>query len=675
MKKFKLKTVDVWDTILRRNCHPDFIKRSTSYYFFLKYHKIHNIDSVEQLFVKRVETEHTIGQENMALGYDDEYLIQDVIRRWVENYISAEQYDTAAISHELYNWEMEQEKKNIYLDPGIKEFLAQYPADTTLFLSDFYTSADDLKKLLNSAGMHASIIADGVSSIDVCLNKRSGKLFDFVQQKYQLSPADWVHIGDNEWSDVKMPASKGINSIRYLPTEQHQLREQKEFLWNNNDALTETLINNIIQEHSETENLKDNFLLGLKTTPLIAGFCLNILERAISSGSEKIFFLTREGEFFIKAFDVLIKHFKNHVSEIKLPEIDILEVSRLATFAPSLQEISLKEMMRVWNLYSTQSLGALFKTLNVDIAEFQDLIDKYAIPAEQQIQYPWQDARVQQLFDDASFKKKLWQHVLQQRSLLKHYFETKGLRDDMDIKVCIVDVGWRGTIHDNIALLYPNIHFTGVYLGLQKFLNDQPSNTSKFAFGPNLNHQLEYPHFLDSVAPIEMITNSPSGSVTGYEEKNGKFVAIRKIDDDENTAWSKFTKTFQEGILAGMESFSTAVLSYGLTHDQVRGYALKVWDVLISGNNKSLTDAFSNLNHNETFGLGGYVKKCQVPSTCEILGALWNKVYRKNLISFIKANQWSEGIRNRDNLTWLNKNVLALTIDLAVFYKKNFYRK
>jgi hypothetical protein len=72
---------------------------------------------------------------------------------------------------------------------------------------------------------------------------------------------------------------------------------------------------------------------------------------------------------------------------------------------------------------------------------------------------------------------------------------------------------------------------------------------------------------------------------------------------------SKFTKTFQEGILAGMESFSAAVLSYGLTHDQVRGYALKVWDVLISGNNKSLTDAFNNLNHNETFGLGGYVKR------------------------------------------------------------------
>ncbi|MCP6612440.1 hypothetical protein NL511_29705, partial [Klebsiella pneumoniae] len=86
-----------------------------------------------------------------------------------------------------------------------------------------------------------------------------------------------------EWSDVKIPAAKGINSIRYLPTEQHQLREQKESLWHNNEALTETLINKIIQEHAKSENLPVDFLLGLKTTPLIAGFCLKILEQAISS--------------------------------------------------------------------------------------------------------------------------------------------------------------------------------------------------------------------------------------------------------------------------------------------------------------------------------------------------------------------------------------------------------
>lgn len=675
MNKFKLKTVDVWDTILRRNCHPDFIKRSTAYYFFLKYFHLHNINSIDILFARRLETEHAIGQENKALGYNDEYLIQDVMLRWVESFISAEQHDSSAISHELYTWEMEQEKKNIYLDPGIKDFLAQYPASKTLFLSDFYTSADDLIKLLHSAGMDTSIISGGISSIDERLNKRSGQLFDFLQHKYQISPADWVHIGDNEWSDVKMPASKGIKSIRYLPTDQHHLREQKESLWNNNEALTETFIKKIIQEHTESENLPVNFLLGLKTTPLIAGFCLKILEEAISSKCEKIFFFTREGEFFIKAFDILIRYLKENISEIKLPEIDILEVSRLATFAPSLQDVSLKEMMRVWNLYSTQSINALFKSLNIDITEFQYLIDKYGIPADEKIKYPWQDNRVQQLFDDASFKEKVWKHVLQQRTLLKQYFKTKGLHDGVDANVCVVDVGWRGTIHDNIALLYPNIHFTGVYLGLQKFLNDQPLNTSKVAFGPDLNHQLEYPHFLDSVAPVEMITNSPSGSVIGYGEEGGQLVAIRNVNSDENNAWHNFTSTFQQGLLSGMASFSAEILSHGLTHDQLRGYALKVWDVLISGNNKSLTDAFNNLNHNETFGMGGYIKKSHIPSTYEVVSSLWNSESRKNLISFIKANQWSDGIRNRDNISWLNKYVLILTIDLAVYYKRKFHRK
>ncbi|MCG3057199.1 hypothetical protein KZ287_34070, partial [Escherichia coli] len=68
-------------------------------------------------------------------------------------------------------------------------------------------------------------------------------------------------------------------------------------------------------------------------------------------------------------------------------------------------------------------------------------------------------------------------------------------------------------------------------------------------------------------------------------------------------------------------------------------------------------------------------KKNHVPTTFEILSSLWNKNNRAALIEFIKANQWSDGIRQRYNLPSLNKYILALTIDLAVFYKRKFYRK
>lgn len=104
--------------------------------------------------------------------------------------------------------------------------------------------------------------------------------------------------------------------------------------------------------------------------------------------------------------NILISHLKTNIKEIKLPEIDIIEVSRLATFAPSLQEISIKEMMRVWNLYSTQSISSLFKTLNVAPETFQSFIDKYGIPADEQIQYPWQDSRIQQLLTTLVSKRR-----------------------------------------------------------------------------------------------------------------------------------------------------------------------------------------------------------------------------------------------------------------------------
>lgn len=104
--------------------------------------------------------------------------------------------------------------------------------------------------------------------------------------------------------------------------------------------------------------------------------------------------------------NILIGHLKTNIKEIKLPEIDIIEVSRLATFAPSLQEISIKEMMRVWNLYSTQSISSLFKTLNVAPETFQSFIDKYGIPADEQIQYPWQDSRIQQLLTTLVSKRR-----------------------------------------------------------------------------------------------------------------------------------------------------------------------------------------------------------------------------------------------------------------------------
>ena len=104
---------------------------------------------------------------------------------------------------------------------------------------------------------------------------------------------------------------------------------------------------------------------------------LHIAEKALIDRVEQIFFFTREGEFFIQAWRNLFPD--NKLMGQILPPVDTLEVSRIATFTASLQEISTNEMMRLWNLYSTQSLFAFFKTLGLDSKDFVELCRKHEL--------------------------------------------------------------------------------------------------------------------------------------------------------------------------------------------------------------------------------------------------------------------------------------------------------
>lgn len=672
----KIKTVDVWDTLLRRKCHPDVIKIASARYFYFKYYDLHKQSDLKQLFLKRVDIERQIGKRNVEQGFDDEYLFEDVIFEWCSSLlVNCSQEQVAAIRDELCEYEFNLEIALTEADSDIASLLEDNPSEMTYFLSDFYMSDVRLKKLIDKNGL-GHLVSEGFSSADIKLNKRSGRLFDFLKEKYQINSNEWLHIGDNEWSDKIQPEKRGIKTIHFMPAKAHQTRQEHELQFNDSNILYENILLKIESELTSFEkgSSDDVFKLGVKCSPFILGYVLFILEKAIENKCDKIFFFTREGEFFIKAFKIILAKLQVDLPGIKFPEYNLLEVSRLATFSASVTTVSINEMMRIWNLYSSQSMNALFKTLDIEPDLFRNLLSKYSIQPEEIIRYPWQDERVQNLFKDNDFIQIVASRCSDKREQLISYLSSKGLRNEMQ-NVCVVDVGWRGTIQDNIALVLPNVNLHGVYLGLAKFLNDQPSNSIKYAYGPDLNISNEMPHFLDSVAPIEMITNSPSGSVIGYKSKDGVTEAIRKVDNEENKAWENFTESFQLGILSSLEHWKEAVAINVITSKDLRPLAMKIWEDLITGTSDKLNDTFSNLTHNETFGLGGYVNKKLAPSVSDIARAVFNWQKRRELISFIIANQWSDGVRKRKDLSFLNRHFLALIIDIAMIYKRHFMRR
>ena len=173
-KNYKLLSLDIWDTILRRKCHPDAIKVYTSRKLYLdakSYIKV-EMRNLRALTKLRVDVERELGTACRESGFDDEYDIRDVFRKWILYAFDKEYPDVDGLVERLYRFELNTEMENIYLDPNIDATIDSIQHDKLVCISDFYASKEFLEELLNSVGMKNKI-EEVYSSCDFKVNKRS----------------------------------------------------------------------------------------------------------------------------------------------------------------------------------------------------------------------------------------------------------------------------------------------------------------------------------------------------------------------------------------------------------------------------------------------------------------------------------------------------------------------
>ncbi len=647
----RLVSYDIWDTVIRRNCHPDVVKVFTNSELILRTGReipFHLRDSGVLLKFRQL-AERNIGQASARQGLDDEYQITEVMGALVQRVCPGlSPASTQSLVDELVEAELDFERKIIHLDPSIAQAVSRDGATRRIFISDFYMSRSQLFQLLESVGA-ADYFDDGYVSCDLRLNKRSGRLFDRIAELERVAFADWSHVGDNRHSDVDMPAGKGITCHHYIPEPQHSQRHENECRFDSRADQLATLLKPTAEEALAYPALAD-------ALPLLIGFTLQIQEQIHASGAKEAFFFTREGEFYLRLYEALRPWSPYRES---LPEGRLLEVSRLATFAPSLAAFNTTELMRIWNLYSTQSFKALFRTLGFDEAVFGPLAERHGIELDEPIQYPWLDERVQRFFADGDVQSAADGELTRQRRDTRAYLDDRFRRLSHGDTAVIVDVGWRGTIQDNVATLYPALRFHGVYLGLSKLLNSQPANVSKIAYGPDLNLAEEGARLLRFVAPIEMICNSPNGSVTGYVVEAGKPKAVRKIDDNENRAFEQFSRALQDALVACAERLGPQLQRDAYDSAHLRKAALGGWSNMIQRPTKDMLDAYFTLEHNETFGVGAFVTKADRMSARSLLWLMLTRNGRRIARGRISAIGWVDGY-----LQWRNDHRLTRLVRL-----------
>ncbi len=634
-KDFKILTFDIWDTVLRRTCHPDEIKlRSARFLLLEAFFELRPVYRELSTLLKS----RFIAENESSRTDDFEYDFDFASQLWLKNVLNDDIEDERLLElHKLIiEHELKSEKSSTYVDPSIREVLNNNKGKEKFFISDFYLGKNKIFDLLNHHKI-GHFFLNGYSSCDLYKNKRSGELYDHVIEDISVSVTDILHFGDNKHADIDKSKEKGIASYHYENTD---VIKQREFF----GQAYHPFINGDYTEHCQRilsrikNNYKDIDISTKKSLVTSIGFILYIIEEAKKNKLENIYFFTREGIFLKRLYDEVVRLDPYNTS---YPKSHLLEVSRLATFLPSLREISLEELMRMWNQYSIQTPNAFIKTLKLDESFSINKFKEYGFELNESIVYPWTNSSFISLFNDEEFNAHIKSRHTEEKKLSLEYlnsFESISSKEPM----MIVDIGWRGTIHDNICHMLPDNYIFGAYLGLFKYLNKQPSNSSKVAWLFDLNRSSNNNEPYEEVAPIEMIFNGAGGSTIGYRRNDDTIDVLKKVIDGEENIINNTIIPMQNDIIKMSKIIVDYIKNHGLISIHIRDLSYSLIDNLLNKPTPYIADAFYALEHNEEFGNGKSDDiKIDLNTLREISNLDSSEVhYRVNKL--IESSRWKE---------------------------------
>ncbi|MCI8548432.1 MAG: HAD-IA family hydrolase [Bacilli bacterium] len=612
---------DIWDTIIKRRCHPEEVKLHTANHIMLKYEKKlkEKYKDIYEILNLRDNIEAEECKRNKETGHDEECKILEVFEK-LQQEIFKEKIEN--IAEELLKEEIEQEKRVIFVNPEILPIFEKYKDLKMYCISDFYMGAEALKELLDSLKLPVKF-EKIYSSADYLLNKRTGKLYKKAEEEIGIVSKEHIHVGDNQFSDIEMAKNLGIETIKTTKTEFNFIPEKgRKFEFDLTCVKKEDKL----------------FNSGVDLAPILYFLGYSIVEYAIKNNIPKVYYLTREGETFIKIHE-LIK--ENNPFGVTIPECDTLEVSRMATFSASLNEFSISELLRLWSQYRVQSMKTLFKTLAIDINPYKEFMGKYDIRPEEDIVNPWFDFRVQKLCADKKFSEKINCELKRKREELLEYFEKKkGITNNND-SMFVVDIGWRGTIQDNLAYIFTNKKIEGYYLTLYDFYNLQPENTKKISFIDDKN--IRDNEVSNMITLLEWIYNPGTASVVEYEQGE----AIRKAKTEEIEIVKKYIKPLQEGMLEGAKVINEYMKNHPYEAEETKKYVYEVIKETKKKPSKELIEAYYSMVFNDTFGAAEYVEKDDKLSTMQRL----NIFKCRNML---RNEMWKEAFIVHNDIKYMN---------------------
>lgn len=579
-------TFDLWDTLIERVRPPDAAKLATARRIKRRYPMSPGISrrSEWDLMAERVALEAEIARSRPS----EEYRANEVLGLLIARYCPGE--DAIAAADELVAEEVAEEIR--YSRPR-GEFPGGPPGKAAI-VSDFYLDAADLRAIVAGVRPEWADVAL-VSSCEVDKSKRiGGELLDLVRANEGISVNDHLHVGDNLHSDVNMQLATGGAAL-HVPARVSPYPGPGSLTPQFATDLLELWPSYVASQLGPPSSPAQQS--GRRWSFLPGSLVMGATEAANAAQAKSVFYLSREGVFLQQVHKAMAAGSAAYADV----EPVHLAVSRRATFGPSLASLSINELMRLWSMYGSQSIEGLLLSLGVTDPLPSGLLARHGLEFQESVGHISNDKRMARLLADDTFSRFVWERLQAQRALLAQFLRQAFARESGTIIVS--DVGWRGTIQDNIGQVIARPTH-GVYLGLFPFLNPQSAAVRKsaVAFDGNHGHPFGY---LSPPAAIERPWTPHEGSAIRYARGQRPGEVIPVLEASETHATPAIGE-FQSGVLEAAPIFADWLESLGIMSSSLSEALRAQLQDYYTNPDPVIADIWFDSDHDDTFGAVGH---------------------------------------------------------------------
>ena len=497
---------DYFDTLIVRDIMPEYTKQLAA--------KIHSqlLDgpiTPEELYAIRQQLEKRICDHNAASGGELEFYLESLAYEYLS--LLRDKYGSSNL--------LQDDDTFVQLILGVEtavEQAVQRPCEdtvqvlaylkeqglATVLISDFYLPGTCFNHMLQNVALHDQFDHIYISA-DYGLAKGSGRLYEKVCSDLDCRPEQMLMIGDNPHADINMAKEKGLQCIHLRNPEQKSYYEQ----WQPTDL---TSISRVAQRF--TGALQPSGLFKEISTSLWY-FTWLLFQELHRKKLEHVFFFSKEGEFLKKLFDRM----QDDLFGSRIITSHYILVSRKATFLASLRPLAEEDFARLFNHYRDISLRDFLLSLNIEESVALTLCEQLRLDFQVRYSDLQNRPEFRQLLESSRFKDLYENRRTTQRRNFITYLDSFGVNYEKN-GLTIVDVGWKGSIQDNIYhILQGSIEVQGFFVGSLIATEKRENNTKKGLLFDDTPQQTPYFHVYNNNRSLfEMMLGASHGSADGF---------------------------------------------------------------------------------------------------------------------------------------------------------------